>query len=146
MAERTGAVVIQFPRRGQARTGAEADPLAAQERMARALSALETALAEQRAAVAGLQSALSELSDATARLDRGLRGFSTGLDGLAQGVQGVGRKARDLEAWADGVLGHTFRLTAAPLRHAGPTDPGSPAHRDAAEPREGPDVRRWGYS
>lgn len=104
MTERAGAEVIPFPGRLRRPLPGETEAAAARERMARALAALEGALAEQRTAVAGLQAALADLGAATARIDRGLNGFASRLDEIAHGVRGVGAKARDLEAWADGVL------------------------------------------
>lgn len=79
-------------------------PARGQERLAAALASLEAALTEQREAMANFRATLGELGAAVNALEGGAIGFSTRLGTLHRQVGSVNRSARELEAWADGVL------------------------------------------
>ena len=100
------ADIIPFPARpvpaGSA--GARA-PAADDGRLGRALAKLDLALAEQRAAVAAWQDGLVTLGGSLAGLDGSLRRYGNRLAGLRAHTETVHAQARQLEAWADAVLG-----------------------------------------
>ena len=103
MSEQSSATIIAFPRMKAARPSPDA-AAEAQARLHRALVSLELALAEQRAAVARWQQGLGALKLSVQGLGQSLETYEDRLGGLAEGVDGLNREARQLEAWADGVL------------------------------------------
>jgi hypothetical protein len=76
----------------------------AQERLQRALSSLNDALAGQRAAVAAWRSALGDLAGAVSGIDDSLRRYRGSLDSLASRVTGLRAQAAQLERTADAAL------------------------------------------
>jgi hypothetical protein len=84
------ATIIQFPRPASLESAApvEAEPVSAQavpdpaQRLRRALTLLDVALAEQRTAVADWRGALSELNTSVQDLGRSLRRYPKSLDPL----------------------------------------------------------------
>lgn len=90
--------VIPFP------TERVRQPARDQDRLAAALASLEAALAEQRQAMAGFRASLGELGAAVHALEGGAVGLSTRLGALHRQVGSANQSARELEAWADGVL------------------------------------------
>jgi uncharacterized coiled-coil protein SlyX len=94
MSDRPTATIHEFPRK----------PEDAQARLQRALDSLEQALAEQRRAVSDWRDALATLHGSVRGLGRSLGGYQASLGELAERVDGINRQARQLEAWADGVL------------------------------------------
>ncbi|WP_428484170.1 hypothetical protein [Rhodopila sp.] len=83
--------------------------LPAQERLARALDALNNAMAEQRAAMTAWRSALAELKTSTSGLGQSLERYRTNLGALSQGVASLRSQTKALQNWAE---------TAAPARKA----------------------------
>jgi hypothetical protein len=75
-----------------------------EDRLRRALRALDQALAEQGAAVAGLRRELGSLSGAVEDLGTSLQSYSRGLAEAQEGVLGAHAEARRLEATADAML------------------------------------------
>jgi len=75
-----------------------------EDRLRRALHALDRALAEQGAAVAGLRRELGALSGAVAELGGSLRSYSHVLAETQEAVLGAHAEARRLEATADAML------------------------------------------
>jgi glutathione S-transferase len=105
----TTATIIPFPRpaREQAEPPAPADQEAAadpQERLRRALIALNAALATQREAVAGWRGALGDLRGSVQDLNTSLQSYNSKLGALGERVGTVNTEAKRLEAWADRVL------------------------------------------
>jgi hypothetical protein len=74
---------------------------APEERLAKALALLNSALADQRIAVASWREVLGELKVTTAGLHDSLQRYRTNLRTLGTSVSGLQAKARSLEAWAD---------------------------------------------
>jgi ABC-type transporter Mla subunit MlaD len=91
------ASIIPFPARPKP---AELTP---EERLARALSSLNTALAEQRIAVSAWRDVLAELKTTTTGLHDSLQNYRANLRTLGNSVTALQSKARSLEAWADSV-------------------------------------------
>ncbi len=79
-----------------------ADPTP-EQRLNRALTSLNTALAEQRAAVAAWRDRLVTLRTTTARLADSLQRYRVNLDKLNDSVSMLSDNARSLETWADGA-------------------------------------------
>jgi hypothetical protein len=94
------ATIIAFRKPGAAVPAAE-NP---QERLTRALAALEDALAQQRSAIAEWRQSMGVLRGSVQGLGQSLGSYRAKLGQLALQVDGVNRQARHLEAWADGVL------------------------------------------
>jgi hypothetical protein len=94
---RPSATIIAFPTRPA--------PVAAppEDRLTRALAALNAAMMEQRAAVEAWRRALGELKATTAGLDDSLQRYRGKLRSLDSSVSALQAKARSLEQWADGV-------------------------------------------
>lgn len=98
MPEQPSATIIAFPRK---------PPVGApekQERLQRALAALEQALAEQRHAVARWRESLGELRGSVQGLGKSLGAYQDRLGALADGIEGINREARRMESWADRAL------------------------------------------
>ena len=91
------AQIIRFPAR-------KASESAENERLTKALTALDVALAEQRAAVAAWRQSLTELRGVVAGLGEGLMEYHAGLGRLESDVTSLNSDARAMEAWADAVL------------------------------------------
>jgi hypothetical protein len=89
----SGAEIIAFPVRAPS----------AEDRLSRALKALDAALAEQRESVAAWRRALAELGAGTDRLGASLGGLQDRLATLHKDVDAVNAAARRLERWAEGV-------------------------------------------
>jgi len=94
-----GAQIIPFPPR---RAAAPADD--GQERLCRALEALEAARARQRTAVAAWRGALADLGTVMAGLGGSMQRYSGNLDTLADRVASLQCKAAQLERTADAAL------------------------------------------
>jgi hypothetical protein len=94
---RPTAAIIAFPARPK--------PVASppEDRLARALESLNTAMMEQRAALAAWRGALGDLKATTTCLDESLKRYRTNLRSLSSSVSALQTKARSLEQWADGV-------------------------------------------
>lgn len=93
------ADIIRFP----GRTALSPDH-AGQERLARALRALDDALTSQRAAVTEWRSALAQLGDTMNGLGASLHRYRDSLTGLEGKVGALNKEAAALEAWADKAL------------------------------------------
>jgi hypothetical protein len=102
MSDQPSATIIAFPRLKQAPP--EATAAAAQDRLQRALTALEQALSEQRSAVALWRDSLGELRGSVQGLGASLGTYQDRLGVLAEGVNALNREARRMEAWADTML------------------------------------------
>jgi hypothetical protein len=76
-------------------------PPQTEDRLTRALEALNTAMMEQRAAVAAWRAALGELQATTSGLDESLQRYRSNLGSLGDSVSALHAKARCLEQWAD---------------------------------------------
>ncbi len=103
----TTGTVIPFPTPVRAPAPqAEHDPASEdpQERLRRALAALNTALAAQREAVAGWRGALGTLRGSVQDLNTSLLSYNDKLGALGERVGSLNTEAKRLEAWADGVL------------------------------------------
>ena len=74
-----------------------------EQRLNRALSSLNIALAEQQSAVAAWRDGLVTLRTTTARLADSLQRYRVNLDKLNDSVSKLSDNARSLETWADGV-------------------------------------------
>jgi chromosome segregation ATPase len=96
-AVRMSADVIPFPIRA---TPSDAG----QERLQRALAALDAALASQRAAVAEWRASLAQLGDTMNGLGASLNRYRGSLNQLESKVGALNREAVALEAWADQSL------------------------------------------
>ncbi len=99
--------VIPFPLPARAPADTADQPLAAedaQERLRRALIALNAALASQREAVAGWRGALGNLRGSVQDLNTSLQSYNSKLGALGERVGTLHTEAKRLEAWADGVL------------------------------------------
>ena len=71
------------------------------ERLQRAIAALEAAIANQRIAVAAWRSALADLSRVVSSLGDGLQRYRDSLDGLSVRVDSLRAQAVQLERTAD---------------------------------------------
>jgi hypothetical protein len=94
------AEIIAFP----ARRNPAAPPQSGADRLTRALHDLDAALSEQRASIAAWRASLAELKLTVSGLGNDMRRYAGALDRLHDGVAQVNGEARQLEAWADGVL------------------------------------------
>jgi hypothetical protein len=92
--ERPTAEIIPFPTRAQPQKPRPED------RLARALVALNAAMEEQKAAVAAWRGALGDLQTTTAGLGESLRRYSGSLASLGGDMSALQGKARALETWA----------------------------------------------
>jgi ABC-type transporter Mla subunit MlaD len=94
---RPTAAIIAFPVRPK--------PVAPrpEERLARALDSLNTAMTDQRAAVAAWREVLGELKATTTGLDESLQRYRSNLRSLSGSVLSLHAKARALEQWADSI-------------------------------------------
>lgn len=93
------AEIIAFPLR---RSGPATD--AGQERLQRALAALDEAVAGQRAAIAAWRGALANLSTVVSGLGDSLHRYRSSLDTLGTRVAGLHTQALRLERIADAAL------------------------------------------
>jgi len=89
------AQIIPFPQR---RSSVQRE---GNERLQRAISALEMAIANQRIAVAAWRSALADLSRVVSGLGDGLQRYRGSLDGLSVRVDSLRAQAVQLEPTAD---------------------------------------------
>jgi len=114
MDERPTAEIIAFPTKptlqaqaAPAASEALAETLAEdpQERLRRALGALNAALATQRAAVKSWRESLSDLKGTMQGLGTSLSGYHDALGTLGTRVTALNTEARRLESWADEKLG-----------------------------------------
>jgi chromosome segregation ATPase len=121
MDERPTAEIIAFPARPAdpaQETPASSETLAEtlaedpQERLRRALTALNAALATQRAAVKSWRDSLSDLKGTMQGLGTSLSGYRDALGTLGTRVTTLNTEARRLEAWADDKLGQHGSPTA----------------------------------
>jgi len=97
------AEVIPFrPRR--AREGREGGGSDGQERLSRALTLLDAALAEQRHAMEQFRLAIGDLGRAVGGLEAGLIAYGDELSCVGHDLDRLAIEARALEAWADRVL------------------------------------------
>jgi hypothetical protein len=91
------AEIVPFPvhraEAAPAETGAE--------RLARALLALDAALAAQRDSIAAWRASLAELKTTVAGLGQGLRQYGGSLETLHTGVVRVNAEAQRLQSWAE---------------------------------------------
>ena len=106
MSSPVSAQIIPFPSRvpvaaAAAPAVAAPDP---QERLARALTALDAALSEQRTAMAGWRDSLDQLRKTTNGLGLTMQRYHQTLGKLGSDVTALNQQARKLEAWADNVL------------------------------------------
>lgn len=97
------AKVIPFRPRASRPEPATA-PAEGQERLSRALAALDIALAEQQAAMDQFRLAIGDLDRAVSGLEAGLVRYGDELACLNHDVDRLGIEARALEAWADEAL------------------------------------------
>ncbi len=93
------ATIIPFPP-----PRARVVPGEGEERLRRALQALDEALARQRRAVAAWRGALGELSGVASGLGHSLRHYRAGLDALVGRIDGLHAQAVRLERTADAAL------------------------------------------
>ena len=98
MPDRVTAEIVPFP--GPARPPP-------QQRLVRALTGLEEALAAQRAAVTEWRASLARLQVATGRLGGSLTAFHAGLTRLDAQTARLNGEARHLQAWADRADGNS---------------------------------------
>ena len=89
------AAIIPFP------MPAKAEVPRPEDRLSRALQALNDALAEQQAALTAWRSALGDLKTSTASLDGSLQRYRNNLGSLSTSVSSLQTQARALEQWAD---------------------------------------------
>jgi outer membrane murein-binding lipoprotein Lpp len=75
-----------------------------QERLARALTKLDAALAEQREAVGAWRERMGDLQSTMSQLGQSVQALNGSLNGLAERNQAARDEALRLEAWADNVL------------------------------------------
>ena len=73
----------------------------AQQRLARALETLNTALIDQRQAMAAWRSSLADLKTSTTGLGDSLERYRANLASLGQGVASLRAQAKTLRDWAD---------------------------------------------
>jgi hypothetical protein len=96
-AVRPTAEIIPFPSRLKPEDGPD-------DRLARALASLTTAMMEQQAAIAAWRGALGELKETTSGLGESLQRYQISLGSLSGSVSALEGKAQLMEQWADGVL------------------------------------------
>jgi len=95
------ADILPFRPRQPAPLAAEPVLSQGQERLARALDALNAALAEQRVAMTAWRQALSELKTSTGGLSDSLQRYRTNLSNLNDGLSSLRIQAEALESWAE---------------------------------------------
>ena len=95
------ARIIQFPARPKPAAPAPED------RLAKALEALNTAMADQRTAMTAWRGVLAELKTSATSLEDSLQRYRSSLRTLGASVSSLHAKARSLEQWADGVASAT---------------------------------------
>ncbi len=100
MSSLVGAEIIPFPVR-QPMGLAGSDP---QERLRKALAALDTAMTEQKAAMAGWRDSLDQLKKSTQGLGLSMQRYRGSLDKLGADVADLHKQATQLESWADDAL------------------------------------------
>ena len=100
MSSLVGAEIIPFPVR-QPMGLAGSDP---QERLRKALAALDTAMTEQKAAMAGRRDSLDQLKKSTQGLGLSMQRYRGSLDKLGADVADLHKQATQLESWADDAL------------------------------------------
>ena len=99
------ATIFAFPRRAAAETPVTTETTVdGTARLARALAALDAAVATQRAAVVAWRCSLGALQSSVDKLSESLATYRATLTRLGQDVAAVNGQARQLEAWADRVL------------------------------------------
>jgi hypothetical protein len=96
----TTAQIIRFPTRAAAPTPS-ADP---QERLARALAALDAALTEQRIAMGGWRDSLDQLRRTTNGLGLSMQRYQRTLGKLGDDVAALHAQSVRLERWAETAL------------------------------------------
>jgi len=97
------AQVIPFrPRR--ARDIQDGDAAEGQQRLARALAALDAALAEQQRAMDRFRLAIGDLGRSVGSLEAGLVAYGDELGCVGHDLDRLAIEARALEAWADHAL------------------------------------------
>ena len=101
MSDRPTATIVAFPGASTTSWVPAEDPHA---RLARALAALEQALADQRTVLTGWRDSLGALRGSMHGLGQSVGGYQSRGGKLAAAVGGANRQARRLEAWADRVL------------------------------------------
>jgi hypothetical protein len=99
MSDLPSAQIIPFPLRAPAPPSDDGA-----DRLARALASLDAALNEQRSAIAGWRGALADLQTTMQSLGASAQQCHDNLGKLGENVAGLNAQARQLEAWADGVL------------------------------------------
>ncbi len=92
------AEIIPFPFRPKPEEPRQDD------RLARALASLTTAMMEQQAAIAAWRGALGELKETTSGLGESLQRYQISLGSLSGSVSALEGKAQLMEQWADSVL------------------------------------------
>lgn len=95
----TTAQIIPFPLRPQPLTHDQGN-----ERLQRALAALNAAVEDQRIAVASWRGALADLTKAVSGLGNNLQRYRCSLDGVAARVGNLRTQALQLERIADAAL------------------------------------------
>ncbi len=112
MSDQMSATIISFPGMRAAPTAlapvparASADIQDPQQRLQRALAALDRAVADQRIAVAKWRDSLGQLRGSVQGLGQSLGRYNERLSFVAEEMRGLHREARRLEALADGFLG-----------------------------------------
>lgn len=98
--ELRNAAIIPFPARKPTKLAVISD----QDRLANALNALNTALANQREALAAWRKVLGELKTTTSGLDDNLQRYRASLRTLGNSVSSLRDKAKSLETWADNTM------------------------------------------
>ena len=91
MSDRSSAEIIAFPCKPQ-------------DRLQRALAALDVALEGQRAAMASWRAEIRALKGAIGSLGESLHEYNASLEGIASRADSLGTQARLLEAWADEAI------------------------------------------
>jgi hypothetical protein len=101
-----GAEILPFPVRAAPKPAVAPNPglTPEQARLAKALDALNAALADQRAALAAWRGVLGELKASTAGLESSLHRYRGSLASLGTSVSSLREKARALETWADKAI------------------------------------------
>jgi predicted trehalose synthase len=100
----SSAVIIPFPSRAPGNTAPEDPAPGNADRLTRALTALDAALAEQRAATTAWRESLATLRGSTHALGTSLRRYHADLQTLETDVGALNTQSRALEAWADAAL------------------------------------------
>jgi chromosome segregation ATPase len=94
----------QPPVQAEPREQPVVQPSAGQERLTRALDALNAAMAEQRTAMAAWRQALADLKSSTGSLSDSLQRYRTNLSNLNDGISSLRVQAQAMEAWADAAV------------------------------------------